>query len=108
MKTTRSQVQLIAPACAGAPVVPISGQVLGTNSIVSLTVSVDGGPPTTLCDNCGASPAFSTTVPVNAVECADTAVTVTALDQFGHSASTTSTIHYDTVPPVILKLSLCG
>jgi len=95
------QVQLIAPACAGSPSVPISGQVLGTNSIVSLTMSVDGGPATNLCSDCGVNPSFSALVPVNAVECADTLVTVTALDQFGHTASTASTIHYDTVPPVI-------
>jgi len=95
------QVQLIAPACAGAPLAPISGQVLGTNSIVSVTLSVNGGPATSLCDNCGVNPSFATSVPVNTVECSDTTVTVTALDQFGHSASTTSTIHYDTVPPVI-------
>jgi HYR domain len=95
------QVQLIAPNCAGAATVPISGQVLGTNSIVSLTLSVDGGPSTNLCINCGVNPSFATTIPVNSTECADTTVTVTALDQFGHTASTTSTIHYDTVPPVI-------
>ena len=95
------QVQLIAPACAGAAFVPISGQVLGTNSIVSVTMSVNGGPSADLCDNCGVNPTFAATIPVTAVECADTTVTVTALDQFGHSASTTSTIHYDTVPPTI-------
>ena len=95
------QVQLIAPACAGAPSVPISGQVLGTNSIVPLTMSVNGGPATNLCSKRGVNPSFSALVPVNPAECADTSVTVTALGQFGHTASTTSTIQYDTVPPVI-------
>ena len=95
------QVQLNAPTCANTPTVPISGQVLGSNAIASVTLSINGGSPTTLCTGCGMSPTFTNSVAVSATECSNTTVTVTAKDILGETASTTSAIRFNNVVPVI-------
>ena len=93
--------QLNAPTCAKTPTVPISGQVLGSNAIASVTLSVNGGSPTTLCTGCGMNPTFTHSVAVSATECSNTTVTVVAKDILGETASTTSAIRFNNVAPVI-------
>jgi hypothetical protein len=95
------QVQLNASSCSASTQAPIGGQVTGSNTITSITVSVNGGLPTVLCSNCGLDPSFMATVSLSPLQCANNTVTVMATDSLGNTASTTASIRFSTQAPVI-------
>jgi len=98
------QVQLTAPPCTADPArVPISGQVIGSNQIASITVSVNGRPTNVLCTACGLNPTFSTSVSVSIMTCSNSTITVTATDVLGATASTTASVLYSPLPPSIVS-----
>ncbi|SPE62661.1 hypothetical protein SBV1_870002 [Verrucomicrobia bacterium] len=101
--TSGLQVQLTNPACTADPgSVPISGQVIGSNQIASITVSVNGGPTNVLCNNCGLNPTFNTAVSVSTIPCSNSTITVGATDILGNTASTTTPVLYSPQPPSIV------
>jgi hypothetical protein len=95
------QVQLSVAACASTPLVYISGQVIGTNAIQQVTVSVNGGPPSVICTGCGPNPIYNFPVNITASPCTSSTITVTAMDMPGNTASTTTSVRYNPTVPII-------
>jgi hypothetical protein len=75
-----------APPCA-ADFLTVEGRVEGDRPIATLAYSVNGGPAVDICRDCGVDPTFSVLVPVPE---GDASVTVSAVDEAGADASTTT------------------
>lgn len=106
------QLTLNAPDCTNNSLVQISGSVLScTNEVASITYTLNGGAPQTICTDCGTDPTFAFNLNL-ATECTNNILTVTATNDIGGVSSITTAIHYDVTPPDIqcptnLTVSAC-
>ncbi len=95
------QLSLDAPDCTNSQTVHVTGTVRSCgNNVAAISYTLNGGPVQTLCNNCGAEPAFGFNITLNN-QCTDNILVVTATDGSGGVSSVTTAIHYDGVPPVI-------
>src|SRR5207249_2480854 len=72
------------------------------NNVTNISYQVNGGAPTTVCNNCGANPNFNVTA---ALIVGANNLTVTARDDQGNISSVSGSIQVEPAPPV-LSISL--
>jgi hypothetical protein len=94
------QMNLNIPPCYGSNELSLAGSVLTrcTNAVTQITYTLNGAPPVTICDDCGANPDFNFIVPLAP---GDNTLTVAAHDDRGGVTSVTGVLRPDPVPPVI-------
>ena len=98
------------PSCLAGPAASISGSVASGLPVTLITYSLDGGPPITLCTNCGVNPAFS--INVSALADGLHRIVITATGPGGQTASINQTFLRDSVPltmePAVIIRWGCG
>jgi hypothetical protein len=93
------QMNLAIPACYSSNNLTLAGSVRSCgNNVTQITYELNGGPPQTICNNCGADPAFSFSPTLAA---GTNTLTVTASDESGGITSVTGVLRPDEAPPVI-------
>lgn len=85
------------PLCATQRVINVSGSVNSVTNVTQLFYELNGG-LSTICNNCGVSPAFS--FPITLDDC-DNTLKVTAIDSRGCTSIVETVVKYDVTPPVI-------
>lgn len=86
-------------ACSDEQTITVTGSIDSCHgNVASVSYSVNGGPTTACCTNCGGDPSFSCSIPL--ADCQNQIV-VTATNDAGDTASVTTYTNHDTVPPVI-------
>jgi len=94
------QMNLAIPACYRSNALALAGSVLTrcSNNVTQITYELNGSPPQTVCNDCGANPNFNFTL---ALAEGDNTLIVTAYDDNGRVTSVSGTLRPDSVPPTI-------
>jgi len=95
------QLSLNAPSCVNTTTAHIASSVNScSNAVSSISYTLNGGAPTTICTGCGSGPVFAFDINLPDA-CSNNTLVVTATDSGGGVSSVTTSIHYNPTAPVI-------